>query len=976
MSGLSQKGKAWGWAALVWALCWAAGSARAAEWFVATNGSDAAAGTNWATAKQTIQAAIDAATNGSTVWVSNGVYATGGREANGTNRVALYKPIAVRSVNGPDETIIRGAWDPVATNGEAAVRCAYVGTNATLSGFTLTNGATRPDGSGGGAWCEASGALSNCVLIGNTASEYGGGSYKGTIKNCTFTGNSAAEGGGARSSTLNNCTLTGNSAGVGGGTAYATLNNCALYGNSADFGGGSFYGTLNNCTLTGNSATRGGGAFCSVLNNCIVYYNTAVLMGHNYLSFEYASKCTFSNSCTTPLPPGAGNIDDDPLLASASHLAADSPCIGRGSSTYASGCDIDGQAWLNPPSMGCDERMPGSITGALNVSAWAAYTNVVAGYTLPFRADISGNPTASAWLWGDGLITSNQPFATHAFASTGIYEVVLMAYNESVPLGVSATVTVRVAEQMIHYVKISNLSAAAPYTSWATAATNIQHAIDAVSQAGALVRVSNGVYAAGGRVVFGAMTNRVAIDKPITVKSVNGSGTTIIRGARDPATTNGNAAVRCAYVGPGATLSGFMLTNGATRTNGSFYDCNGGGAWCAASGVLSNCILSGNTAYSGGGSYFGTLNFCTLTGNTAVDGGGGAYYGTLNFCTLTGNSQSYPFDPWNLYIPIGGGAAADSTLNRCTLTGNSADNGGGSSYGTLDLCTLSSNSAVYGGGSYESTLNNCTLSGNSATQRGGGSSIDTLNNCTLFGNSAVQSGGGAYHGTLNNCIVYFNTAPTGSNHYSSAFTNSCTTPEPSGTGNITNDPQFVNAAAGNYRLKTNSPCINRGDNSFVQGTKDLDGNPRIAYGTVDMGAYEAQFPVGYWAWAAAIANGLTNEMDCAAGNGTPNLLRYVAGSHPMEADGLAQLGLAYENGAPTLLFNRNTNATDVTLVIQGADEMSDGAAWRGLTTNRNGSWGGAPNVSESGQGNPVACAVQDPVPLITNRFLRLKVTRP
>ena len=70
--------QAWGWAGLIFVASWAAGPARAAEWFVATNGNDAADGTSWATAKLTIQAAIDAAASNDTVWVSNGVYATGG----------------------------------------------------------------------------------------------------------------------------------------------------------------------------------------------------------------------------------------------------------------------------------------------------------------------------------------------------------------------------------------------------------------------------------------------------------------------------------------------------------------------------------------------------------------------------------------------------------------------------------------------------------------------------------------------------------------------------------------------------------------------------------------------------------------------------------------------------------------------------------------------------------------------------------
>src|SRR5438270_14099430 len=53
----------------------------------------------------------------------------------------------------------------------------------------------------------------------------------------------------------------------------------------------------------------------------------------------------------------------------------------------------------------------------------------------------------------------------------------------------------------------------APYTDWLSAATNIQDAIDAAS-AGDTVWVTNGVYAGGGKVVAGDLTNRVVLDKP------------------------------------------------------------------------------------------------------------------------------------------------------------------------------------------------------------------------------------------------------------------------------------------------------------------------------------------------------------------------------------------------------------------------------------------------------------------------------
>ena len=120
----------------------------------------------------------------------------------------------------------------------------------------------------------------------------------------------------------------------------------------------------------------------------------------------------------------------------------------------------------------------------------------------------------------------------------------------------------------------------------------------------------------------------------MTVRSVNGPAVTQIVGYQVTGTTNGPEAVRCVYLTSGAVLAGFTVTNGATGRFTYYYDernGSGGGVWCeGSSAVVSNCVLTGNSASSyGGGAYEGTLNNCTLTANSVmigvwVGGSGGA----------------------------------------------------------------------------------------------------------------------------------------------------------------------------------------------------------------------------------------------------------------------------------------------------------------------------------------------------------------
>jgi hypothetical protein len=299
-----------------------------------------------------------------------------------------------------------------------------------------------------------------------------------------------------------------------------------------------------------------------------------------------------------------------------------------------------------------------------------------------------------------------------------------------------------------------------PFTNWVTAATNIQAAID-VSSAGDLVWVTNGTYQTGGRTAPGSLTtNRVVIDKAITVRSVNGPVVTMIRGAFQPGGTNGNEAIRCVWMTNNAVLVGFTLTNGATRA--SDY---GGGVWCQSTAAyISNCFILGNAADAeGGGVLFGSLQFCTLAGNAASLGGGasgsqltlcnvtsnrasvggGVLLGTLALCQLFGN-QATTF----------GGGVSGGTLTNCTLLGNVSGNQGGGAYAaTLNNSLVLQNSAAYGGGVAKGTLHQCNVISNMAAQAGGGAYTSTLNRCRVIGNIATNQGGGACQSTLNNSVL-------------------------------------------------------------------------------------------------------------------------------------------------------------------------------------------------------------------------------
>ncbi len=406
------------------------------------------------------------------------------------------------------------------------------------------------------------------------------------------------------------------------------------------------------------------------------------------------------------------------------------------------------------------------------------------------------------------------------------------------------------ASATTRYVDLNCPTPTPPYTNWSTAATTIQDAVDAVNGVD-LILVTNGVYASGARLALG-MSNRVAVTRSrITIQSINGPEQTIIQGWQVPGTTNGPGAIRCVYLGSDTVLSGFTVTNGATLASGSEDNvCSGGGIWAVSySAVVTNCVITGNSAACYGGGMYGncTVDRCLLTGNSALFGGG---------------ARSYDSDGiW---------------LRNSRVIANSAQLGGGlyevDAFGSV----LTDNWADDGGGAVGGHIANCTVTHNLA-RTGGGTSVSTL----------IQS------------IVYFNRASAAVANYNSGTANNCcTTPlPPSGTGNIDLDPQLASAS----HLSAGSPCRGAGDNSFNMATlRDIEGEawqhpPAIGCDEYNVGAVTGALSVtisaaytnvaaGYAVDLTALIDGRTSASAWQFGDGTTASNRPYA-QHAWDAAG-------------------------------------------------------------------------------------------
>lgn len=444
--------------------------------------------TNWATAATALQAVIDVAEYGDLIVVADGVHASGGRVVAGdlTNRVVLTKAVLVSSLNGPDSAIIEGDKDLVGPNGNgnSAVRPVWMESWTSLAGFTIRDGATRTSGdvatlqSGGGVWAFGGSAnVLGCVLTNNSAQRNGGGAFAANLMRCTLVGNTATNGGGI----------------YGGSATYTYITkNWALSRGLFEGGGGAYGGTLRNSTIhqnhafnTGNIASHNGGVSYCNLYNCSVTENDGqgIFFGsaYNTVSWgntvrDYSGSLSMHYSCANFAVAnyGTNNLYLDPQLVDAFHLSENSPVRGAGGPLFVSGTDIDGDLWGNPVSIGADEFVTQSITGALSVSIELPAGPIYPNRTLWLFGRINGRAARVEWTFETGGPQTNLSYAiTRSWPAPGNYPITFQAFNESNPEGVAATVNVEVvAVPAPNWASIENLGYQRFYINTTVGVTN------------------------------------------------------------------------------------------------------------------------------------------------------------------------------------------------------------------------------------------------------------------------------------------------------------------------------------------------------------------------------------------------------------------------------------------------------------------------------------------------------------------------
>lgn len=387
----------------------------------------------------------------------------------------------------------------------------------------------------------------------------------------------------------------------------------------------------------------------------------------------------------------------------------------------------------------------------------------------------------------------------------------------------------------------------------------IQSGIDAAEN-GDTVLVNDGIYTGEGNVniSFGG--------KQITVKSRNGAEATIIDCQETPNTRGFAFESKETHA---SVLNGFTIKNGVHDLGGGIY-CHTASPTIQNCIITQNQGTVTRFRGQSAGGIYGTdtnvhITDCTVTQNqgcgVVFEGERVWTFNTLRStilanCTISENTNSgvicqdlAPVTIKDCTVLQNGERGIVSTfftrgvsVTNCRIEQNA---GGGiecseESFARIEDCIIKRNRAVHGGGIYcsptsEIEVSGCIIAENIATETGGGIDVistrgsATITHCTITQNTAHEKGGGIAtfiefsQFTLTNSIVWDNhthgdyaeVSPGGrrviikSCDIRGGFAGMGREPDDEWfiyENNIDTNPRFINADAGDYRLKPDSPA--------------------------------------------------------------------------------------------------------------------------------------------------------------------------
>lgn len=667
------------------------------------------------------------------------------------------------------------------------------------------------------------------------------------------------------SPTISRCTIRNCAGSYGAGICVLEESNavieCCLIRNntSSSYGGGVWLGStacLRNCTLVGNTAPNGNGIGCGIGSPTI--HNTILWDGIGEIGHvEETVTVSFSNIMGGYA--GEGNINADPLFADPAHgdfhLDAASPCIDSGdpSSPFdPDGTVADMGAFCFIQCLPTEFPFVDSFDSSELGSCWFWIREDTSHWSLSerpgwMRIESNGNfhqPQSNttknillrAFPDGNMVIQSRLDYTGDGYTGAGLMfykdddnfvdimriiapPAVMRSHNHINNIGQNLELIADWNPVHLRIAKVGNT-----YTTWASPDSIVWSFVaqwtNDLSSSG-LVRC--GLYAIDSdqNLYHAEDFDYLRVDTlPGTAVCGDVSGVWDLAGSPYYVTCDVTVPTGQALdIQPGAQVL-FTGLYGLT-VNGSM----------SAVGSISDTILF-SSADPGGGTQWNGIDVFSDQASC-----------TLAFCQIE----------YSAHAGFAAGNSAHIEVSDCILTNNTSSGTGAGAYfgrctGTVVRTHIIGNSTTYLGGgimfqlSPSPIFDDCLIANNWAGVEAGAvfmneGATPLFRNCTFANNSNPNNG--TIHvwgatGTFQSCIIFFSSAQAITTDGGTALVSySDIQGGYSGTGNINEDPLFIDAENGDYHLQASSPCIDTGDSA---SPLDPDGS------RADMGAFPYSGP--------------------------------------------------------------------------------------------------------------------------------------